>query len=285
MTGRAAAAQLDLHRPRTGSAAGRAATSAPAGSPPGCRRPDGSPAMDSGALLTGVEPAARRRRQRPGAAGAGPPARAVRVPAPAAGGDRRRTTRPPPRRCPACSAASPAGAGPARGTPRRSPSTRWPERADDPALDAAVSAVLEVRRMAGVDVELAPPVSRAAARRAGRLRAAGIRRAADVAGALLEVLSARRSARRPVRVLPPRPVHLRPAAVRQRPRRHRDGGAGRRLGRRPQVRPARRAGPGLAARRSPRAGSTSQPREVLRCDSDPNNPEAGRVEVDLGGGS
>ena len=27
------------------------------------------------------------------------------------------------------------------------------------------------------------------------------------------------------------------------------------------------------------------PREVLRCDSDPNNPEAGRVDVLLGGGS
>jgi hypothetical protein len=28
-----------------------------------------------------------------------------------------------------------------------------------------------------------------------------------------------------------------------------------------------------------------QPREVLRCDSDPNNPEAGRVDIVLGGGS
>ncbi len=28
-----------------------------------------------------------------------------------------------------------------------------------------------------------------------------------------------------------------------------------------------------------------QPREVLRCDSDPDNPEAGRVEVVLAGGS
>ena len=27
------------------------------------------------------------------------------------------------------------------------------------------------------------------------------------------------------------------------------------------------------------------PREVLRCDTDPNNPEAGRVDVELGGGS
>ena len=34
------------------------------------------------------------------------------------------------------------------------------------------------------------------------------------------------------------------------------------------------------------AGSVAVgPREVLRCDSDPNNPEAGRLDVRLGGGS
>ena len=52
-------------------------------------RPDGSPAMDSGALLRVWNPLPAGGRKRSGAAGAGPPARALRVPDPAAGGDSR----------------------------------------------------------------------------------------------------------------------------------------------------------------------------------------------------
>ena len=33
------------------------------------------------------------------------------------------------------------------------------------------------------------------------------------------------------------------------------------------------------------ARSGVAPREVLRCDTDLNNPEAGRVEIELGGGA
>ena len=176
MNGRPAAAALDLHRHATGSAAGRAATSR-AGRLTSWLRAAGRVTGDgAGALLRVWNPL-------PATGGTDPePLEQVRQLAPsafrhpAAGGDSRRTTPARPRRSPACSAASPAGAGPAPGTPRRSPLDPVAARADDPALDAAVSAVLEVRRMAGVDVELAPPVYVPLLDRAGRLRAAGIRR-------------------------------------------------------------------------------------------------------------
>ena len=81
-----------------------------------------------------------------------------------------------------------AGAGgPAPGTRRRSPSTRWPRHGRPDACP--VTAVLEVRRMAGIDVELAPPVYVPLLGRAVRLPGPRLP-AGDVEARLRDVLSA-----------------------------------------------------------------------------------------------
>jgi hypothetical protein len=106
----------------------------------------------------GDEPARRGRGHRAGVDGGRPRARAARVSHPAARGHVAPTTRRVPPRSSRCSEPSPADAGPGRGTPRRSRSTWSPRTPDDAALAQSVQQRLESRRLAGVDVELAPPV-------------------------------------------------------------------------------------------------------------------------------
>ena len=138
---------------------------------------------------------------------------------------------------------------------RRSPSTRVAARADDPALPLRSPTLLEVRRMAGVDVEVRRPVYvPLLVRLVGCVPPGYLARGRRAQ--LLDVLSARAAARRRARLLPPGPVHLRPAALPQRRRRRRDGGARARLGRGDRVRPARPTGRGDRGQPRARAGST-----------------------------
>ncbi|MDP5181581.1 putative baseplate assembly protein [Blastococcus sp. BMG 814] len=150
-------------------------------------------------------------------------------------------------------------------------------------LDAAVTARLELRRRAGVDVRLAPPVYVPLQIGLRGCTAPG-HSAADVAGRLSDVLSSR--------VLPDgRRGFFHPDAF--------TFGQSLYVS---DVVAAAMTVPGLAwvdvtafARRGGSDDDTQQAlaagrldlgwREVLRCDSDPSNPEAGQVEVELRGGS
>ena len=263
-----------------------AATSAPAGSPTGSAAPDGAPPCDSAAPCRRVEPAVR-----PPAAPT--PSRWSRSAQLAPLAYRPSCGPSPPadyaaaaESVPACSAASPGAAGPAPGTRRRSPSTRWPSAPT-------------TRRAAGRDRPAGDPAD---GRRGRRARAAGVRAAARRAVRLprppatspgdVEAPAARRAVvprplpgGGPAFFHPDRFTFGQPLYVSDSwPRRWRV--PGRRLGRRPPASPGSarsRVGDGREPRG--RARSTSQPREVLRCDTDPNNPEAGRVEIELGGGA
>jgi hypothetical protein len=158
---------------------------------------------------------------------------------------------------------------------------------DDPAVPADAGAALEVRRMAGMDVEVARPVYVPLDIVLSACVAAGYQRA-DVAAQLREALSAqtlpdgRRGFFHPDNFTFGQPLYLSDlvAAIMAvpgvawvdagdtRPSPDRFGPLGRPPG-------------GAAA-----AGViTADPREVLRADSDPSNPENGRVEILLRGGS
>lgn len=154
-------------------------------------------------------------------------------------------------------------------------------RADDPAVPAAVTAVLEVRRMAGVDVEVARPVYVPLHIELFGCVVAGFARSA-IEAQLLDVLSSRvlpggvLGFFHPDRFTFGQPVYLSDvvAAAMAVP--------GLSF---VDVRTfARLAAPASASAAALRAGRIDiAPREVLRCDSDPNNPEAGRVDIVLGG--
>jgi hypothetical protein len=156
-------------------------------------------------------------------------------------------------------------------------------RADDPAVPAAVLGLLEVRRMAGRDVEVVPPVSAPLHLRMFVCVAPGNERA-DVERRMRDTLSSR--------LLPGGvPGFFHPdrwtfgqalllsdvvAAAMAVP-----GASWVEL-----RRFARLGAPRSASVAALAAGRiTAAPREVLRCDGDPNNPEAGRVDLVLGGGS
>ena len=154
-------------------------------------------------------------------------------------------------------------------------------RADDSALVQALAEALEVRRMAGVDVELARPVYVAVDITLTGCVAAGYLRA-DVERQLLDVLSARllpdgrRGFFHPDRLTFGQPVLLSDliaAAM---------GVAGLVTA---GVSRFERRGTG-GTRAAIAAGRIdADTREVLRCDSDPSAPEAGQLVVELGGGS
>ena len=156
-------------------------------------------------------------------------------------------------------------------------------RAEDPDLPTEVLLSLETRRMCGVDVEVARPlyvplgIVLSGCVSPGHLRP-------DVEAQLLDVLSSRElpGARRgffhPDRFTFGQPLYLSDLVA------------------------AAMAVPGLdwvQVTAFGRAGAdahemaanlaagqvTAAPREVLRCDSDPNNPESGRVDVILAGGA
>ena len=157
-------------------------------------------------------------------------------------------------------------------------------RADDTGVPAAVVALLEARRMAGVDVELSPAVYLPLDLELFGCLEPGYL-AADVERQLLDVLSARvlpgggTGFFHPDRFTFGQPLLLSDlvaAAMAVH-------GAG--AGRGAPVRRARCRGRGRPAPTWPPGRISAGPREVVRCDSDPNNPEAGRVDVVLGGGS
>ncbi len=156
-------------------------------------------------------------------------------------------------------------------------------RVEDPAVPVEVTAVLETRRMAGVDVEVARPAYVPLGLELFGCLAPGYL-VADVGRQLADALSSRQLPGgstgffHPDRFTFAQPLQLSDLVA------------------------AAMAVPGLAwveVRRFARLGApdsatrvnlaagriTAGPREVLRCDSDPSNPEAGRLTVVLGGGS
>jgi predicted phage baseplate assembly protein len=156
-------------------------------------------------------------------------------------------------------------------------------RAGDPAVADAVAALLEVRRMAGVDVELARPLYVPLQLEVFGCVTAGYLRA-DVEGQLLDVLSSRtlpdgrRGLFHPDSFTFGQPLFLSDvvaAAMSVPGLSWVELRSFARMGAAP-----REAAAALAAGRLDMAA-----REVLRCDSDPNNPEAGRVDIKLGGGA
>jgi hypothetical protein len=245
-------------------------------------RADGSPAVDSGAVPRVWNPL-------PAAGGADPEDVAqVRQLAPWAFRTQLRAV---------TAADYAAAAGTVPGVQRSVDRRRWagswyvhevtidPEaaRADDPAVPAEVTGLLEVRRMAGVDVEVARPVYVPLHIELFGCLAPGYL-AADVEAQLLAVLSARTlpggttGLFHPDRFTFGQPLYVSDLVA------------------------AAMTVPGLAwvdvtgfARLGDPAAATAAnlaagligvgAREVLRCDSDPNDPEAGRVDVVLGGGS
>jgi hypothetical protein len=156
-------------------------------------------------------------------------------------------------------------------------------RADDPAVPAAVLALLEARRLAGRDVELTPAVyaplhivvfacvAREFERPDVERRLAAALSARDLGGG-------RTGFFHPDRFTFGQPLYvsdLVAAAM-----------AVTGVTRVEVRRFARLQAPASASAEALAAGRLDiQPREVLRCDSDVNNPEAGRVDLDLGGGS
>ncbi|MBD5788254.1 putative baseplate assembly protein [Cellulosimicrobium terreum] len=156
-------------------------------------------------------------------------------------------------------------------------------RADDPVLRAEVLAALEVRRMAGVDVALERPLHVPLELVLGGCVADGYL-VPDVTAVLREVFTAgvRRDGSpgffHPDRFTFGQPLRLSDvvgAAMTV------DGVSW------VELRRFARAGATRAqAAASLRAGVlVMAPRELLRCDSDPNDPEAGHVRVQLGGAS
>ncbi|GAB3047231.1 putative baseplate assembly protein [Intrasporangium mesophilum] len=155
--------------------------------------------------------------------------------------------------------------------------------ADDPALLPRVIAALEVRRMAGIDVELERPVYVALEIKLGGCVLAGHLRA-DVEQLLRETFTSglRRDGRRgffhPDRFTFGQPLRLSDVVAAAMTV---DGLAWVEL-----TRFARAGASDLDAEASLSAGELPMaPRELLRCDSDVNNPEAGHIEISLGGGA
>ncbi len=246
------------------------------------RRADGSPADVSGAGLTVWNPL-------PAGGGTDPePLEAVRQLAPSAYRRQLRAV---------TSADHAAAAQEVSGVQRSVARRRWtgswyvqevtvdPQaaRADDRSVSVAVLDLLEVRRLAGTDVEVARPVYVPLAIALSGCLAAGFV-AADVERQLLDVLSARvlpggaPGFFHPDRFTFGQPLYLSDLV----------GAAMAVPGlTRMEVRRFGRLGASRAATRAALAAGRVDvgPREVLRCDSDPNDPEAGQVDVDLGGGS
>ena len=147
----------------------------------------------------------------------------------------------------------------------------------------AVTSMLETRRQAGVDVELAAPVYLALDLALFACVTAGYQRA-QVERQLLDPLSARvlpggsTGFFHPDRFTFGQPLVLSdlvaaamavPGVTAAEVRRFAPAGA-----------------PASATRANLAAGQIAvQPRQVVRCDSDPNNPEAGQLTIVLGGGS
>jgi predicted phage baseplate assembly protein len=246
------------------------------------RRADGTPSAVPGAVLTAWNPL-------PAAGGADPEdLGAVRLLAPSACRHQLRAVTPAD-----YAATAQEVSGAARSVARRRWTGSWysvevtvdPEaaRAEDAALPEEVLAHLETRRMAGVDVEVGRPVYVPLGLELRGCLGSGFV-AADVRGRLLDALSAR--------VLPGGATGLF----------HPDRFTFGQPLRLSDLVAAAMAVPGLVGvqvRRFARLGATDVenaanltagaitvgPREVVRCDSDPNNPEAGRIDVELGGGS
>ena len=155
--------------------------------------------------------------------------------------------------------------------------------ADDPALLPRIIAALEVRRMAGIDVELERPVYVALEIGLGGCVLPGHLRA-DVEQRLREAFTSglRRDGGRgffhPDRFTFGQPLRLSDVVAAAMAV---DGLAWVEL-----TRFARAGASAFDAAASLEAGElTMAPRELLRCDSDVNNPEAGHIEIILGGGS
>ena len=157
------------------------------------------------------------------------------------------------------------------------------DHATDPAIPTRVAGVLELRRMAGCDVELAVPVAVALAIRIAVCVAPGYHQA-DVERQLRDVLSARtlpdgrRGFFHPDNLTFGQPVLLSDlvatvltvAGITQ-----------------VDLQRFGRAGANAADTRDAlaRGRIDAGPREVLHCDNDPNAPESGVLELTLGGGS
>jgi len=156
-------------------------------------------------------------------------------------------------------------------------------RAGDQAVPDAVTSLLETRRQAGVDVELAAPAYLALSLDLFACVDASYQRA-QVERQLLDTLSARvlpggtTGFFHPDRFTFGQPVVLSdlvaaamavPGVTTVDVRRFGPAGA-----------------PAAATRANLAAGQIAvQPRQVVRCDSDPSNPEAGQLTLTLGGGS
>jgi len=243
-------------------------------------RPDGSPAVASTATVWNPLPAA---------GGADPePLDAVRELAPAAARTQLRAVT----SADYATTAQQSG-GVQRAVARRRWTGSWyaqevtldPEaaRAGDPAVPDAVTSLLETRRQAGVDVELAEPVYLALDLVLFACVDAGYQRA-QVERQLADALSARvlpggsTGFFHPDRFTFGQPVLLSdlvaatmavPGVTTVEVRRFAPVGA-----------------PRSETRANLAAGQIAvQPRQVVRCDSDPNNPEAGQLTIMLGGGS
>ncbi|MFJ8579373.1 putative baseplate assembly protein [Micromonospora sp. NPDC093277] len=156
-------------------------------------------------------------------------------------------------------------------------------QADDPSVRAAVLALLETRRMAGRDVEISRPVYAPLHLELLACAAREFERQ-DVEGRLAAALSARDLGGgrtgffHPDRFTFGEPLYLSDVVAAAMAVPGVSWVKVRRFGRLDATAAATAAA--LAAGRV-----AVQPQEVLRCDSDPNNPEAGRVDLVLGGGS
>ena len=209
------------------------------------------------------QPAAGRRRRRPGAARAGAPLRAAGVPHARSAPSPPPTTRRSPSATPRCSRRPPRAAGPAAGTRCSSPSTASAARPVDAAFEDELRAFLDRFRLAGHDLE----IDGAALRRARARRCRSAWRPATCAATSERRCSTRSRSRPAARLLPSRPLHVRPAGLPERDRRRRDGGARRRVGRRHATSSALRASRRGRARERP--SSTSARLEIARLDNDP----------------
>jgi hypothetical protein len=243
-------------------------------------RPDGSPAVASTATVWNPLPAA---------GGADPePLDAVRELAPAVARTQLRAVT-----SADYAAAAQQSGGVQRAVARRRWTGSWyaqevtldPEaaRAGDQAVQDAVTSLLETRRQAGVDVELAEPVYLALDLVLFACVGGGYQRA-QVERQLLDALSARvlpggsTGFFHPDRFTFGQPLVLSdlvaatmavPGVTAVEVRRFAPVGA-----------------PRSETRANLAAGQIAvQPRQVVRCDSDPSNPEAGQLTITLGGGS
>ncbi|MGV8845336.1 putative baseplate assembly protein [Tessaracoccus sp.] len=155
-------------------------------------------------------------------------------------------------------------------------------RAEDPDLPKMVLATLDMRRMCGVDVEVARPLYVPLAIVLTGCVAPGHLRP-DVEAQLLDVLSsrllpnARRGFFHPDRFTFGQPLYLSDLVAAAMSVPGLDWVQVTSFGR--AGADARETAANLVAGRV-----TAAPREVLRCDSDPNNPESGRLDLVLAGG-